>query len=152
MHKLIIFSTIFFSTFFFSQTKRNDKPILVEDCSAQNLKNFLGKRITLIGQTGDAKLGALLHINKCGIIFIADFDSWPKGYFYWDKNGKEKFKTVKITGVLIERNDLPIQEYPDSDSTSFLVKQAIQVPKGTDLKKASHRFLLKNVSWKVLKN
>ena len=32
------------------------------------------------------------------------------------------------------------------------LKQGMSVPKGTDLKQASHRFLLKNVSWKIIKN
>lgn len=139
---------LFFSLLSYSQTKRRDKATVITNFTEINFKKYVGKKITIVGKSTNEKIGATVTLSNGKRIYIDDFDSWPKNYYL----GENQSKTIKITGILVERNDLPIQEYPDSDSTSFLVKQAIQVPKGTDLKKASHRFLLKNVSWKVLKN
>lgn len=148
MNKFIIFLMLFFSLLSYSQTKRRDKATVITNFTEINFKKYVGKKITIVGKSTNEKIGATVTLSNGKRIYIDDFDSWPKNYYL----GENQSKTIKITGILVERNDLPIQEYPDSDSTSFLVKQAIQVPKGTDLKKASHRFLLKNVSWKVLKN
>lgn len=148
MRKFIIFLTIFVNIFSFSQIKKSHKAIIINDYTEINLKKYVGKKVTIIGKSTNEKVGATITLTNGKRIYIEDFDSWPKNYYL----GENQSKTVKITGILIEKYDLPIQEYPDTDSTSFLVKQAIQVPKGTDLKKASHRFLLKNVSWKIIKN
>lgn len=148
MHKLIIFSTIIFSAFSFSQLKKGNKVIVISNYTEINLKKYVGKKITITGKSTNEKIGATVTLSNGKRIYIEDFNRWPKNYYL----GENQSKTVKITGILTERNDLPILEYPDTDSTSFLVKQAIQVPKGTDLKQASHRFLLKNVSWKIIKN
>jgi hypothetical protein len=69
-------------------------------------------------------------------------ESWPNGYYL--KENYEKTKSIKVTGILIEKNDLPVFVQNESDS---ILQQGIPVPKGTDLKNASHRYLLKKYKW-----
>ena len=143
MHKLIIFSTIIFSAFSFSQLKKGNKAIVISNYTEINLKKHVGKKIIIIGKSTNEKIGAAVTLSNDKRIYIEDFNSWPKNYYL----GERKSKTVKITGILIERNDLPVFIANDDE-----LKQGMSVPKGTDLKQASHRFLLKNVSWKIIKN
>lgn len=69
-------------------------------------------------------------------IYMNNMASWPNGFYINEKESK----TVKVTGTLIEKNDLPVLvSYKDAK----LKHQGIPVAK-EDLKKASHRYLLKD--------
>lgn len=138
MHKLIIFSTIIFSAFSFSQLKKGNKAIVISNYTEINLKKYVGKKVTITGKSTNEKIGATVTLSNGKRIYIEDFNRWPKNYYL----GENQSKTVKITGILIERNDLPVFIANDDG----LAQQGMSVPKGTDLKKATHRFLLKNVS------
>jgi hypothetical protein len=66
---------------------------------------------------------------------------WPDGYYKGGSNGVK----VRVTGTVIERHDLPVFVQEDS-----IMKTGMPVQKGTDLKKASHRFLLSNAKWEII--
>ena len=117
--------------------------INLEKAYFKKLEKYVGKKIIIIGKSTNEKIGAAVTLSNDKRIYIEDFNSWPKNYYL----GESKSKTVKIKGILIERNDLPVFIANDDE-----LKQGMSVPKGTDLKQASHRFLLKNVSWKIIKN
>lgn len=147
MKKLLFLLVLFFSLYSISQVKKNDKAIIVEDYSEENLNRLVGKKITLIGKSENEKIGATLKLSNKKRIYIENFHSWPNNYSF----GNEKSKTVKVTGILIERNDLPVFISDDNYDGKSIIQQGIPVPKRTDLKKISHRFLLKDVTWKILK-
>jgi hypothetical protein len=107
-----------------------------EKKSKDVLASQLGKKVTLSGEAQHrGKLGAAL-LGK-------DFDIWIEGLPYWPN--EMQGKRVSVTGTVIERHDLPVfipnRKYPGV--------QGIPVPKGTDLHKASHRYLLKDATWKL---
>jgi len=108
----------------------------------EDLKEFVGKKVTLIGKTVNMKLGAVLVLENGQGIWMDEMGSWPNGYYT-----EKESKSVQVTGVLIERYDLPVF-VPSNDST---VKQGIPVQQGTDLKEASHRYLMKNYDWDEIK-
>jgi hypothetical protein len=60
--------------------------------------------------------------------------------------GGEQGKRVRVTGTVIERHNLPVF-IPRKDE---LPVQGIPVPEGTDLHKASRRFLLQDAKWVVV--
>ena len=101
----------------------------------------LGKQITVEGFAVNRKIGAEL-VGTDFSLWIEGLSSWPKGYY----SGGEKGKKVKVTGILAEDHGLPVF-VPKKGEPPV---QGIPVPKGTDLKKASHRYLLKNAKWELL--
>lgn len=119
---------------------QNDTTIIIEKLKEADLKTLVGKKITITGKTVNVKGGAILLVEDEIDIWMDEMDSWPDGYY----NGEEDAKTVKVTGILMERNDLPVY-IPDEKNPKY--KQAIPMPKGTDLKEASHRYLLKEYKW-----
>lgn len=125
-----------------STTKQvqNGKSLIIENLKEADLKTLVGKRITIIGKTVNVKGGAILLVEDKIDIWMDEMDSWPEGYY----NSEEEAKTVKVTGVLIERNDLPVYI---SEEKNSIHQQGILMPKGTDLKTASHRYLLKDYKW-----
>ena len=107
----------------------------------------LGKQVTLVGEARSAKLGARLYGK--------DFDIWIDGLERWPDEvyGKQVSvtgvvigKQVSVTGVVIERYDLPVYVRRPGEP----ILPMIEVPAGTNLRKASHRYLLKSVKWKLL--
>lgn len=109
----------------------------------ENLKEHIGKKITFVGKTVNAKPGALLILENEEKIWMDDMLSWPAGYY----SGVGNAKTIRVVGILIERNDLPVFIQDENDP---LIQQGIPMPNGTDLKKASHRFLLKEYTWDII--
>ena len=70
-------------------------------------------------------------------LWLDHVDSWPDGF------SRAK---VRVTGVLEERFDLPVfEDRPDEPK-----KSGIPVPPGTDLKKASHRYVIASPKWERL--
>ncbi|CEJ71070.1 hypothetical protein SAMN05421866_1319 [Chryseobacterium oranimense] len=120
--------------------KENNFP--KENLQNQDLKEFIGKRITVTGQTINMKLGALLIIENGESIWMEGMDSWPDGYYV----SKSETKTVKVTGILTEKNDLPV--FIISDST---IQQGIPQPEKTNLEKSGNRYFLKDYKYTVLK-
>ncbi|KMQ62378.1 hypothetical protein ACM40_08765 [Chryseobacterium sp. BLS98] len=139
---IIIFSI--FCTLACSKTKQVGKKnnFSRENLQNQDLKEFIGKRITVTGQTINMKLGALLITENGESIWMEGMDSWPDGYYV----NESETKTVKVTGTLTEKNDLPV--FIASDST---IQQGMPQPEGTDLETAGNRYLLKDYQYTVLK-
>jgi hypothetical protein len=104
-------------------------------------KANLGKQITVEGWAVDRKIGAQL-VGSDFNVWIDGLSSWPKGYY----TGGDKGKKVKVTGILAEDHGLPVFIPKKGESPI----QGIPVPEGTDVKKASHRYLLKNAKWELL--
>ena len=108
----------------------------------EDIKEYVGRKVTLIGKAENEKLGAVLVLESGQTIWMNEMERWPNGYYT-----EKESKSVQVTGVLIEKYDLPII-VPSNDS---IVKQGIPVPQGTDLKEASHRYLMKNYNWNEIK-
>lgn len=116
----------------------------IEITKKEDLNEFIGKKVTVTGRPVNMKLGAVLILESGQLIWMNDMLNWPNGYYGNDK----KTKTVKVTGFLIEKNDLPVFISNENDSIS---QQGIPTSKGTDLKEATHRYLLKEYEWIVIK-
>ena len=95
----------------------------------------LGQVITVEGTAVNAKLGALVDTGS-ETLWIDGMHSWPEAA--WDKR-------VKVTGRLIERSDLPVFVQKEGEP----MMQGMPVPAGTDIEKASRRFLLSEVQWAI---
>lgn len=103
------------------------------------LDYYLHKKVKITGKTFNAKMGAFLQINDSTRVWVYNLDSWPEDYYF----GNDSCKTVALTGVLIEAYDLPVFIYKKGEP----LRSGIPVPEGTDLKQASHRYLIKNYKW-----
>lgn len=110
----------------------------LEEATLNDLK---GKKVTIIGKTINLHLGAMVKTEGYSI-WIENLDCWPNGYYL----GEDKCKTVRITGKIIQKSDLPVFLYKEGDP----IRSGIPVPEGTDLKKAKRRFLLRNADWEVI--
>lgn len=98
----------------------------------------LGKRITVLGEPRNLKLGAQLA-GEGFDLWIKGLDSWPDDVIPSGHTGKR----LKVTGVLIEDHSLPVFVPKEGEP----IKSGMPVPEGTDLKQASHRFLLDQATW-----
>ncbi len=96
----------------------------------------LGQRITIEGIAENAKLGALLLIGDDESIWIDGLEAWPEDI---------RTKRVEVTGKVIERADLPVFIQREDEP----IMQGIPMPPGTDLDRASRRFLLAEAQWKL---
>jgi hypothetical protein len=106
-----------------------------EKKSKDVLASQLGMKVTLSGEAQPRKLGAAL-LGK-------DFYIWIDGLYDWPN--EMRGKRVSVTGTVIERHDLPV--FIPSPTEPGV--QGVPVPIGTDLHKASHRYLLKDATWKL---
>ena len=101
----------------------------------------LGKVVTVEGKAVNMKVGAALF-GDGEAIFVDGIDFWPDGYYL----GEERGKRLRVTGTVIDRHDLPVFIPKEGE----LPKAGIPVPEGTDLHKASRRFLIQNAKWVVV--
>jgi hypothetical protein len=101
----------------------------------------LGKRITIDGWAVNRKIGAQL-VGSDFDVWIDDLCLWPEGYY----SGGDRGKKVRASGILVEDHGLPVFIPKDGEP----LVQGIPVPEGTDLKKASHRYLLRDATWELL--
>lgn len=124
-------------------TMRFENTTSIENPKKEDLNKFINKMVTFTGKTVNMKLGAVLILENGQRIWMSKMYSWPEGY-YDIKNNNEETKIVIVTGILKQKNDLPVFIQNEKDS---LFRSGIPVPKRTDLKKASHRYLLKNYKW-----
>lgn len=106
-----------------------------------NFEDYLGESIALEGKAANAKLGAQL-IGENFVIWIDGLGAWPEGFYL----GGDEGKRIKVTGVVIEKHDLPVF-IPREDEPE---KTGIPVLKDTDLREASHRYLLKDAVWEPM--
>lgn len=103
-------------------------------------KKNLGKEITLTGSAENSKMGAVLNGDNF-TIYIEGLTQWPDDLLLSEKPLK-----LTVSGILIEKYDLPVFVRKKGDP----IISGIEVPRGTDLKKASHRFLLQNARWNLI--
>ena len=101
----------------------------------------LGKRITVEGRAINRKGGTQL-VGIDFAIWIDNLNIWPKGYY----SGGDKGKQVRASGILAEDHGLPVFIFKENKPPI----QGIPVPEGTDLKKASHRWILKDAVWELV--
>ncbi|MBW2455844.1 MAG: hypothetical protein JRI68_15110 [Deltaproteobacteria bacterium] len=96
----------------------------------------LGQVITVTGAARNLKLGALVE--------TAGGDLWVDGLGGWPDELSNR--PVRVTGKLIERNDLPVFE---AKSATEPQASGMPVPPGTDLEQARKRYLLTEASWQA---
>ncbi|MCS4301709.1 hypothetical protein [Chryseobacterium sp. BIGb0232] len=144
MRRLLIIKRFLILSIFGTYACSNPQQIGKENIQNRDLKELIGESITVTGQTINMKLGALLTTKNGESIWMDGMDSWPDGYYV----SEQKSKTVKVTGTLIEKNDLPVFISNENDS---IIQQGIYEQKGTNLEKASHRYLFKNYKYIIIK-
>ncbi|KAF0249900.1 MAG: hypothetical protein FD167_696 [bacterium] len=104
---------------------------------------YLNKKVTIKGTAVDSKLGALL-LGQGSEIWIDGLDAWPAGFYLGGRQGK----LLQVTGIVIERNDLPVFVPKEGEQP----KAGIPVNKESDLTQTSKRFLRKDANWEIIKN
>lgn len=144
MRKRLLIKVFLILSILYIYACSNPKQTIKEDLQNKDLKEFTGKRITIIGQTINMKMGALLITENGENIWMEGLDSWPDGYYVNEHDAK----TVKVTGVLIEKNDLPVF-IPDEKNS--VIQQGIPNPKKSNLKEASRRYLFKDYKYSIIK-
>jgi hypothetical protein len=106
----------------------NNNPLNVID--ANTLSVSIGKWVRIEGISQSLKNGATIAGHDYRV-WIEELDLWPRNI---------EDQKVQAVGILDERYDLPV-----FISDPNLLIQGIIVPEGTDLHKASHRFVIQNV-------
>jgi len=101
------------------------------------MQSQLGKMVTLDGVAENRKLGAALRGDGFDV-WLDAVDGWPSSY-----SGRR----VRVTGILDERHDLPVYIQRPGEPPSA----GIPVPEGTDLYKASHRYIVRDATWSLIK-
>ncbi|MBI5359636.1 MAG: hypothetical protein HZA48_03540 [Planctomycetes bacterium] len=104
------------------------------------LTGLLGQKVTIQGTARNAKLGALVETR-----FWGEHTIWIDSLSDWDEQYCDK--TIKVTGILEERHDLPMFISKPGEA----IRQGMSVPEGTNLFEASKRYLLKNAKWELVK-
>jgi hypothetical protein len=101
----------------------------------------LGKEITVEGWAVNRKNGAQL-VGDGFEVWIEDLAGWPEGYY----TGGDKGRKVTVKGILAQDHGLPVF-VPKKDEP---IVQGIAVEEGTDLEKASLRYILKKATWALV--
>ena len=116
---------------------------IAEQVKIENLKDHIGKKVTLCGKAVNRKLGAVLVVDKGQHIWLDKMNSWPNGYYT-----EFSSKRIQVMGVLIERYDLPAFIHNPTDS---VVQDGIPVSIESNIKEARHRYVLTHYTWNELK-
>jgi len=96
-----------------------------------------GQAVTLEGIAEARKLGAALRGDGFEV-WIDRLSEWPREW---------AGRRVRVTGVLEERNDLPVfVQKPGEPAAS-----GIPVPEGTDLREASRRYVVRDANWSLIR-
>lgn len=98
----------------------------------------VGETITVQGIAQKAKIGSLVVLDNDEVVWVKDV--------LWTRD--QHNKPVKVTGILTEAYDLPVFIL-DPESNEH-VRPGIPCPPGTNLKKASHRYLIEKPVVKFL--
>ena len=138
--KALLIAVLFLS--FSCAFAADESPPGPEDAGSAVCDENLGKEITVVGWAVNRKNGAEL-VGEGGIeLWIHDLASWPEGYY----EGGDRGKKVKVTGILTQDHGLPVFVPKEGEP----VVQGIPVEEGTDLEKASLRYVLKNARWELV--
>ena len=105
--------------------------------SHSRMHTQLGQQVTLEGTAEARKLGAALRGNDFDV-WIDQLQDWPSQYVG---------QRVRVTGILEERHDLPVFIQKPGEP----VAGGIPVREGTDLRAASHRYVVRNAKWSLIK-
>lgn len=98
--------------------------------------SFIGQRVAVTGVAENWKLGP--KVTDGNLSLWVDARHWPA-----DVSGKR----VEVVGVLEQRADLPA--FHGGDHAPDELPQGIPVPEGTDIRKASLRYVLTKPTWRV---
>lgn len=123
----------------------------------QDWSERVGQQVTVDGWAEELKIGPYLVEDKGldgrAIAIWMEGKRWPDGYF----KGSGKSKHVRVTGTVISRDDVPVflvqsGTGPAIGDTSGNVigPQGIPVYSKEEFDRRKWRFLLKDVTWKVL--
>ena len=96
----------------------------------------LGQEVTLEGVAEARKLGAALRGDGFDV-WIDQLEHWPPG---------TAGRKVRVTGILEERHDLPVFIQKEGEPAAA----GIPVPPGTDLRKASQRYVVRDAKWSLI--
>jgi hypothetical protein len=97
----------------------------------------IGRQVALEGIAEPRKLGAALRGDDFDV-WIDQMQDWPAGVVG---------RRVRVTGILDERYDLPVYVLRPGEP----VAAGIPVAEGTDLRKASHRYIVRDAKWSLIK-
>ena len=101
----------------------------------------VGQPVTLEGTAVNAKLGAAL-IGEDDLVWIDGLDAWPDGFY----SGGDQGKRLRVTGVVIRRDDVPVF-VPEPGEP---MKAGVPVASEAEREKAKWRYLLRDAKWTVL--
>ena len=99
----------------------------------------LGTTITVRGRAVNRKFGAQV-VGEGFELWLEGVHEWPEDY----NAAGDRGQWVEVTGALAEDHKLPV--FVPSDDQP--VVQGIPVPPGTDLEAASHRYVLRDATWR----
>src|SRR5262245_55759816 len=117
--------------------------------------NLLGQTVTVDGWAAECTIGPAIYgdttFDKRQICI--DGPHWPDSYYKSSSNSKR----VRVTGTVIKRDDMPVYlanretglEVGDTSGLRF-APAGIPVYSTEELNRQKWRFLLKDVTWKVL--
>ena len=105
--------------------------------SSETLAGRIGQPVTLEGIAEARKLGAALRGDGFDV-WIDRLSDWPR-----ELVGRK----VRVSGVLEERHDLPVYIQKRGEP----VAAGIPVPEGTDLQKASRRYVIRDAKWSLIR-
>jgi hypothetical protein len=97
----------------------------------------IGQQVVLEGIAEARKLGAALRGDDFDV-WIDQMQDWPA-----DVVGRR----VRVAGILDERHDLPAYVARPGEP----VAAGIPVAEGADLRKASHRYIVRDAKWSLIK-
>ena len=98
----------------------------------------IGQSVKLRGVAMNRKGGAVLVVGE-EHVWIDGLPAWPEGYY----RGGDRGRRLTVTGILHQDRGLPVSVYKKGDP----IVQAVMYPEGTDLEKASQRFVLRDAEW-----
>lgn len=101
-------------------------------------ESLIGQRVAVTGVAENWKLGP--KVTEGNLSLWVDARHWPA-----DVSGKR----VEVVGVLEQRADLPA--FREEDHATGELPQGIPVPEGSDIRKASLRYVLAKPSWRVIR-
>lgn len=103
---------------------------------ADALESMIGQRVAVVGVAENWKLGP--KVTEGDLSLWVEAPHWPA-----EVGGQR----IEVVGVLEQRADLPA--FHGGDHAPDELPQGIPVPEGTDIRKASLRYVLTKPTWRV---
>lgn len=97
----------------------------------------IGERVALEGIAEARKLGAALRGDEFDV-WIDQMQDWPPAVVG---------RRVRVAGILDERHDLPVYVQRPGEPAAA----GIPVAEGADLRKASHRYIVREAKWSLIR-